>query len=469
MLEVADRLFRREGLLECLTNIERWRSDARERCEAVRPARCDLANRFFERRLGNVGRCALAPADDDVNARDTTLREGWIEGRDMALVDGLEVEADLLADHGIVVFARHVDDQRDEAVEMVDARQDADAGTLGKVVDLFAELGEQVRCDLEKIIARVVFERVLQHAARMAARVEIEVGDDLLDLGAQQRDLVDGTGIGSGGEEADDAQFADDFAVRAKALDADIVHIGPAVHHRLHIGFGDDQEVRPLQESKDFRRGRDLVLALAENKNVRIGQDAEAAAFATLDGRILAFTGIDIFAHAEEGEIVVPQPFQEGDRLVALGLAATCGEIAQFRKRRLQKVQHRLPVIGRHLHLSEHVLKPLDELVCLFVAERREMKLDIAHLDRAFRIGIRIGEDNLTAWRYGEDRMYRHIDVAVVTGDLAHEAVIEEGLVVIDDGEDAHRDTAGADPVDRFDPDMRCLAVPAGNVGCGAH
>ena len=83
----------------------------------------------------------------------------------MSLVDGLEIEPDLLADHGVIVFARHIDDQGDETVEVIDARQNADAGAFRQIVDLFAEFGQQIRRNLEEVVARIVLERILQHAA----------------------------------------------------------------------------------------------------------------------------------------------------------------------------------------------------------------------------------------------------------------------------------------------------------------
>ena len=54
----------------------------------------------------------------------------------MPLVDGLEIEADLLADHGVVVFTGDVNDQGDETIEMVDARQDAHPRAFGEIVEV---------------------------------------------------------------------------------------------------------------------------------------------------------------------------------------------------------------------------------------------------------------------------------------------------------------------------------------------
>ena len=87
---------------------------------------------------------------------------------------------------------------------------------------------------------------------------------------------------------------------------------------RFHIRLGDDQEVRAVEEGEDFRRRQHRVLALAQDANIRIGKNAEAAALAALDHGVIALAGIGIFAHAEEGEVVVAQPAQEGQRFVAV-------------------------------------------------------------------------------------------------------------------------------------------------------
>ena len=67
--------------------------------------------------------------------------------------------------------------------------------------------------------------------------------------------------------------------------------------------------------------------------------------------------------------------------------------------------------------------------------------------------------------------MHRHIDVAEVAGDLAHQRIVEEGLVVIDDRQHAYGNAEGAHTIDGLDPDVGGLPIPARDVagcpGCG--
>ncbi len=76
------------------------------------------------------------------------------------------------------MLAGNIDEQRHETVEPVDAGQHAHAGAVCQFVDLLAEAFEETAVDLEEIVARIGFERIEQHAARMTARVEAEMLDD---------------------------------------------------------------------------------------------------------------------------------------------------------------------------------------------------------------------------------------------------------------------------------------------------
>ncbi len=258
-------------------------------------------------------------------------------------------------------------------VEMVDARQNAHARPVGKIVDLLGEVREQRRIDLEKIVTRIGFQRVVQHAAGMAHRIEAEMVFHLLDLGSQQRDFRCRRRIGRRGEKADDAQFTGDVAVLVEALDADIVHIGAAVDDRFHVRLGDDQEVRAVEKGKDFRRCRHGVLAGAQDEHVRIGKNAETGALVTLDLRLGALAGIDIFAHAEEGEVFVAQPGQESDCLVAVGLLAAGTVAAELGDDRVELGKHRLPVGNRLMNLLQHHEHALPEIGGLLSRSAGEM------------------------------------------------------------------------------------------------
>ncbi|MND23606.1 hypothetical protein D3C80_140120 [compost metagenome] len=318
---VADRLFRREGLLIRLIHLQHRRTGLRQRNEVVYPARCNIADGIFELVLGNAWGFAFRAPDDEVHAGDGAFGEGGIIGGNMPVIDPAQIIADLLTHIGIIFLTRNEDDGRNEAVETVDTRKHAHAWPVAQFHDLLDEADQKIRFDLEEIVARVGFQRVLQDAAGVAVRIEAEMPFDFRDLGAQQGYLFDRARVGGGGEEADDAQFADDIAVLVEAFDADIIHIGAAVHDGFHIGLGDDEEIRAVEEGKDFRGRRHGVLAETQHAHIRIAETAEANAVAAFDLRVLSLAGIGIVTHAEEGEIVIAKPVEEFDRFRSLRLA----------------------------------------------------------------------------------------------------------------------------------------------------
>ena len=269
-VEISQGLFGPEPFLVGLADADALGLAAAEHPELVFPAGDDRADVAFELILRNLRRLAFRAADDEVHTGDAAFGEGRVVSRHTAIIDRLEVVADAFPGDRIILIARDIDDQRDEAVKAVDAGQNPDPRTIRELVDLHAEPRQKICIDLKQIVARVGFQRVEQKFAGMALRVEAEFGDHRLHLRAQQRDLGDRAGVGGGGEEPDNAQFADNLAFRIETLDADIVHIGAAVDDRTHIGLGDDQKIRALQKIKNFRRGGDLVLAQPQHQHVRV-------------------------------------------------------------------------------------------------------------------------------------------------------------------------------------------------------
>ena len=76
------------------------------------------------------------------------------------------------ADVGIVAVARHVEQDRDEIVEAVDARQHPHARPVGERRDDGGELEQLLLADLEQLVARIGVERRHQRLAGMALRIE---------------------------------------------------------------------------------------------------------------------------------------------------------------------------------------------------------------------------------------------------------------------------------------------------------
>ncbi len=160
--------------------------------------------------------------------------------------------------------------------------------------------------------------------------------------------------------------LADHLALGVVALDPDIVEIDRAMHAGAGIGLGDHQRHGLAREAPDGRRqareagrvgaGAGQSLA-AQQAQGRIRHPAQLVALLVLDQLVAAI--------AEEGEVVVGDPFEEGARLgqlVRIDLACPI----EIGERVLDPAEHRLPVLHRgpdirerHFEGAPDLLQPL--------------------------------------------------------------------------------------------------------------
>ena len=318
--------------------------------EAVGPGADDVGDGVFQRHPVDFGRRAAGAADDEVHAHQRAFGEERVERRDVPDKGARQIFADLGADGAVVALARHEHQHRDEAVETVAPRQHAHARPLVELHDGDGEMVKRVLVDLEQFVARIVLEHVGQHLAEVARAFEAGAFLDVGDLAAQIRDAVRRARIGGGGEQADDAELADQIAGGVEALDADVIEIDAPVHVGVDVGLGDDQRPRLLQERHDLRRDLQQLLAAAQHAQFARAHDAEPAVVVGL--QLVAVE--DVVAHADEGEIVGEQPPEELDCL---------RDLVDRQRRRIglelgddgvDALAHRLPVFDRKPHLAEH-------------------------------------------------------------------------------------------------------------------
>lgn len=279
--------------------------------QRVVPGPHDVADCGLQFGRADIRRFSAGTADDEVDARETAFRESGVEGGEPALEGRPQIVADLLADARIVTVARHEDDHRDEAIELVDAEQRAHARPLAKRQDRVGVLLQNRHRHLEQLVARIGFQHADERLAGMVGRIEARAGENGARLRAQERDLQDRMRVGGGGEEADDAQFANQLPGRIELLDPDIVEIDAPVHERFRVGLGDDQRIGPLEEGADFRRRAGAFGIPPEHEDIGIAQDAQSRRGGTCQRRAVPMPGIVERAHAQEGEIVVAQPLKE--------------------------------------------------------------------------------------------------------------------------------------------------------------
>ncbi len=283
--------------------------------EPVGPGAHQRLDRLLQRRPLRIGRLALVARDDEMHAHQRAFGEERIERRDASLVGTRQIAADLLARRRVVALARHEHHDGHEPVEAVAPRQHAHARALVEMHDGEHELVERVLVDLEQLVARIVLQHGGERLARMAVGIEARAAHQVVDLAPQIRDRAGRARVGRGGEQADDAEFADQPAVIVEALHADVVHVHATVHARTHVRLGDNERLRLLQEFHDLGRDRDQFVAAAQYPHLGGAQDAESGLEDRLVILVLVVASQRVFAHAEEGEIVGDQPFEELGRL----------------------------------------------------------------------------------------------------------------------------------------------------------
>jgi hypothetical protein len=275
-----------------------------------------------------------------------------------------------------------------------------------------------------------VFQHVRQRLAEVAAGIETGALLDAGDLAPQIRNAVRRARVGGGGEQPDNAEFADQVSRRVESLDADIVEIDAPVHLRMDIGLGDDQRARFLQERHDLRRDLKQVLAAAQHAQVGRAHDAERRFQIGLQ----AMAGQNIIADAEEGEIVGQQPLQELNRL---------GDLIDRQRRRIglqfgddgiDALEHRPPVGHRQPHLAEHAAERVRQFTARgFVTDRLEMDVNEALARAARGIGGAQRDERAAVAPHAEDRVRHQLHIEPPLADFAHHRIDQKRHVVIGD------------------------------------
>ena len=192
------------------------------------------------------------------------------------------------------------------------------------------------------------------------ARIEAGAADDVVGLAPQIGNGAHRARIGGRGEQAAEAEFADQLALPVETLDADIVHVDAAMHRRAQGRLGDDEEPGLLQERADFRRDDQRLVPALQRPHIARAQQPEPG----LEHRFehVGIAGEGVIAGAEQSEIVRRQPFQE---LHAFGNFAGVERRrigAQLGDDRAQPVQHRPPILHGDANLGEDVFERAHDL-----------------------------------------------------------------------------------------------------------
>ena len=289
--------------------------------QEIRPRLHDPRHVGFELRAVGMGERHVAARDDEMHAHQRTFGEVRNERSDLAVEGRRQQPADHGAGAAAIGLARHVDEDRGEALVKVEAGEHPHPRPFVELQDDQREMDERVLVDLEQLVAGIGVEHVRERLAGMAVRREPRPCEHACDLAAEIGDVAGRAGIGGRGEQTDDLYSARRPAV-AEVLDPDHVHRHPPVHPRARAGLGDQHQ--PALFEGRLRPRRHFDPAAADRARLALvgAQHAERRARNAGEHATVGFQ--PVFANAEEGEVVVLEPFEEGDGLgdLVLGQAA---------------------------------------------------------------------------------------------------------------------------------------------------
>ena len=270
---------------------------------------------------------------------------------------------------GGVPVPRHEHDAGVEPPETVRVHEQPDPLPLLQVEDPHRGLEQLAGRDLEEQLAREGVDDVLQGLggvarARVAGAAEHRGG-----LAPQQGDVARHAVVGGGGVEAEEPAHLADIAIGVELTDADVVEMARPVHGGADVRAGEHQQLRLLRVAPPARQrqvgerlaGPPALVAQQPETGARLGHVAVAASGVAAPGALHAVGG-----EAEEREVVVPDPLEEGAGLRELLRVDRRRRGPQVRDAAAKLLAHRGPVLhgGPHVaeggeHLRAHRVKRL--------------------------------------------------------------------------------------------------------------
>ena len=208
--------------------------------EGIGPGVDDAFDPSLKLRLGRIGKLCVRAPDHDVRAHHGAfgiVRRARLEAPAERVFEHLY---DGNTDIGIEAFARHIDECRYEALELVAADENARAGREIELQHFIRDLRELLRRNLEQLVAREGLQHIQQRAFGMAALRVAGAAQHLAGLLPKDRDVERGVIVGAGGKQPRKPQVARDRSACPVKLDGGDVHMHPAVHRGLVVALCND-------------------------------------------------------------------------------------------------------------------------------------------------------------------------------------------------------------------------------------
>ena len=382
--------------------------------------------------LGNLARRG---ADREVDARQRCVAQRHIEvdhgAAECPQQDALELDAQVRGEG----LARHVHQAGDEALERVAPDKQPQPLAFAERHDAQRRVVQDLVGNLEQRVARKGFQDVVQRLGQMAPRRQPGPVGDRTHLAAQQRRLGNPRAVGGGREESDEAVFAGDLALVVVALDADVVGVAGPVHGGTDVGLGHDQH-RQRRGGRGLRQRRQGQDAGRQFLLRGLPQQAQPASAHQLQRRFALFLDQVVLAVAQQGHVVVAQPFEKGPAFGDLGFGYGRRCVLEVGDGVLQPGHHGFPVFHRGADIVQHALdarrqriallrvhQPVDFQVHPRLARHPGRARPRRHRDQLAR-GVALD---------GVDRMHQQMQGQALPVDLQRGGVHQERHVVVDD------------------------------------
>ena len=198
-----------------------------------------------------------------------------------------------------------------------------------------------------------------------------------------------------------------------------------------HIGLGHGDGGVLLQAPRQLHGEDGRLIGPPQHPLLGIAQDAQAVLRleqGLFRGVVAALhPGVFVDPRAEEDEVLGVQPAQEGQLLVPPRRVGA--ERLQLRHRAGHQVQHGREIGDRGPGVGQRRAQARQELVLAVGADAVDH-----HLDHGFPANLALGiADALVVPANLDHRMEHGADLEALVGDLAHDAVHQEGRVLLDD------------------------------------
>ena len=329
--------------------------------QPVVPCARDLHDLVLELVEGHGGDLAVTDVHGEVELGDAALGERDVVV-DRGPVEALEEQV-LQPEPDVRVegVARHRHEQRHAPAVRVAAREQADLLGLVDLQEAHHLLSQLVGRGREQLVLGEALEDRDDRLVVVRPLVQVLRVEDLLQLAVQQRRLTGRLRVRLRREQADHPGLADDAPLRRDLPDADVIHPRAPMDGRRPVRLRVDQQVTALDTRPQVRldrveRHRLLVrrpVELREDPETRPGHGRERATLGQVDQLVLAI--------AEEDEVQVQQPLEEGNRLGHLVRRVQRRTGARDLDHVARRVLHRLEVADREPDVAQDAAdRPLE-------------------------------------------------------------------------------------------------------------